>query len=277
MRVGIFAKTFRRTSIEENLDAVRARGLDGVQYNMACAGLASMPDAIDPALCDRVRQAAAARGIALVAVSGTFNLIHPDPDERRAGFRRLRTLAAACRRLGTGIITLCTGTRDPEDMWRRHPDNDTPGAWRELTTSMQEVLRIAADCEVTMAAEPELSNVMDTARKARRLLDDMQSPQLKIVMDAANLFHAGELGRMHDVMNEAFDLLGDAIVIAHAKDLTRDGAAGDAAAGTGVLDYAHYLALLRQADFDGPLVLHGLEEAQVPGCVAFLRTAMAGG
>jgi sugar phosphate isomerase/epimerase len=30
------------------------------------------------------------------------------------------------------------------------------------------------------------------------------------------------------------------------------------AAGTGLLDYDHYLALLRQAGYDGPLILHSL-------------------
>ena len=33
-------------------------------------------------------------------------------------------LANACGALGTGIITLCTGTRDPDDMWRHHPGFD---------------------------------------------------------------------------------------------------------------------------------------------------------
>ena len=37
--------------------------------------------------------------------------------------QRLEVLAAACRWLDTRIITLCTGTRDPEDMWKWHPEN----------------------------------------------------------------------------------------------------------------------------------------------------------
>jgi sugar phosphate isomerase/epimerase len=36
-----------------------------------------------------------------------------------------------------------------------------------------------------------VSNVIDSAQKARRLLDEIRSPRLKITMDAANLFHAG--------------------------------------------------------------------------------------
>jgi hypothetical protein len=33
--------------------------------------------------------------------------------------------------------------------------------------------------------------------------------------------------------------------------------------------------LLRKYDFKGPLLLHGLSVAQVPGCMAFLRAKLA--
>jgi sugar phosphate isomerase/epimerase len=76
---------------------------------------------------------------------------------------------------------------------------------------------------------------------------------------------------MREILDEAFELLGDHIVIAHAKDLSQDGEAGHEAAGTGRLDYDQYLSLLAKAGFDGPLILHSLNESQVDQSVAFLR------
>jgi sugar phosphate isomerase/epimerase len=203
-------------------------------------------------------------------------MIHPYPAKRRAGLERLRVLAGACKLLGVPVVTLCTGTRDPEDMWRRHPDNDSSAAWCDLLGSVRVAVEIAEEADVTLAFEPEVANVVDTARKGRRLLDEIGSPRLKVVMDGANLFHAGDLARMRDVLDEAFALLGKDIALAHAKDLTHDGEAGHAAAGTGRLDYDHYLALLRSAGYDGPLILHGRSEAQVDASVAFLRGKLAG-
>ena len=55
-------------------------------------------------------------------------------------------------------------------------------------------------------------------------------------MDGANIFHAGELPRMREILDEAFALLGEHIAFAHAKDLDRDGEAGHLAAGKGLLD-----------------------------------------
>ncbi|KPV54173.1 hypothetical protein SE17_05400 [Kouleothrix aurantiaca] len=271
MQIGIFAKTFVRPSLAETLDAVAAHGIQQVQFNMACAGLPSMPDQIDSALAATIRRELAARSIAMAAVSGTFNIIHPDMEQRRAGIRRLHVLAASCHQLGTALITLSTGTRDPENMWRRHAGNDTPAAWRDMIASLREMVKIAEDNAATLGIEPEISNVIDSAAKARRLLDEIGSPRLKIVMDGANLFHAGALARMREILEEAFALLGSDIVLAHAKDLSRDGDAGHEAAGTGQLDYNLYLSLLRRVGYRGPLILHALAEEQVDPCVAFLR------
>jgi sugar phosphate isomerase/epimerase len=275
MEIGIFAKTFVRPTLEEVLDAVKEHGLHQIQFNLVSAGLPSLPDSIHPSLADHIRQEMSVRGLTMAAISGTFNMIHPDLDKRQAGFRRLYTLAAACERLGTSIITLCTGSRDPYNMWRYHPDNESPQAWEDLLSSIAKALNIAAKYKVTLAIEPEPANVVNSAARARRLLDEFASPQLKVVIDGANLFPAGELARMTAVLDEAFDVLGQDIVLAHAKDLTEDGAAGQAAAGTGRLDYDHYLALLQKVGYTGPLILHGLSEAQVPASVAFLREKLA--
>ena len=243
------------------------------QFNMSVAGLPSMPAEIDPPLADRVREAAAERNVALAAVSGTFNMAHPDEGVRRDGLHRLGVIAGACQRLGTSVITLCTGTRDGYNMWRRHPDNGTPEAWRDMLATMQEALQKAEENGVTLAFEPETGNVVDSAQKGRRLLNEMRSPCLKVVMDAANLFDAEDparrLSRSEEVLGEAFELLGGDLLLAHAKDVKTSGEV--IAAGKGDLDYELYLKQLSEAGYGGPLVLHGLAEEEVEGSLAFLR------
>lgn len=271
MEIGIFSKTFERSTLAEKLDAIAAHGLRAVQFNMDCAGVAEMPEQIDPALCKQIRQEFAQRGITMAAVSGTYNMVDLDLEQRRRGLQRLRTLAAACHDMGTSVITLCTGTRDRTSMWRRHPDNDLPDAMRDLVAEMRQAVVFAEEYKVTLAFEPEVNNVVDSARKARQLLDEVNSPYLKVVMDGANIFHKGELPRMREILDEAFALLSKDIALAHAKDLDHDGDAGHLAAGQGLLDYGYYLQLLKQSGYTGSLILHGLTEKQVDGCVAFLQ------
>jgi len=269
MRLGIFARTFSRPTVEGVFDAVREHQLDCVQFNMACAGLPTLPDDIAPSLAIRIHEASMSRGTEIAAVSGTYNMAHPDPEARQAGLRRLRTLASACHGMGTSVITLCTGTRDPENIWRWHPENASSQAWSDLLSSMEAALRIGEEEQVTLAFEPERANVVNTAAKGHALLAAMQSSRLKVVIDPANLIVPGDEHQMSQVLDEAFDLLGEYIIIAHAKDRGADDTFQTA--GGGILDYDQYIRLLRAAAFNGPFILHGLTEGQIDAALQFLR------
>jgi len=272
MQLGIFAKTFDGAKPNVVLDAVSAAGYSAAQYNMACSGLASMPDAIPADAALAVHAAAAAHGVRIAALSGTYNMIHPDLAVRMRGHKRLETLAAAASALPTKLITLCTGTRDADDQWRAHPDNDTPAAWADLLASMETAAAIADRHDVDLGIEPELANVVNSAAKARRLIDEIGSPRLKIVLDAANLFESETIDRQRNIVSAAIDLLADRIVMAHAKDRSATG--GFVTAGQGILDYPHFLARLKAAGFDGPLVTHGLAASEASGVAAFLRRVL---
>jgi sugar phosphate isomerase/epimerase len=273
MRIGIFAKTFEGSDAPTVLAAARAAGYETVQFNMACLGLPPMPDAIPPGAAAGVARAARETGVSIAAVSGTYNMIHPDKAVRDAGLRRLDVLAASCAAMGAALVTLCTGTRDPHDQWRGHPGNATPEAWRDLLAEMEKAVAIAERHGVDLGVEPELANVVDGAAKARALLDAIASHRLRIVLDPANLFEvAGEAERRR-LVEEAVDRLGDAIAMAHAKDRTPDG--GFATAGKGVVDFRHFVGRLRSAGFDGPLVTHGLSAGEAPETAAFLAAILA--
>jgi sugar phosphate isomerase/epimerase len=252
MQLGIFAKTFPRPTLEETLDAVVANGLTQIQFNMACIGVATLPDRLDESSCIWIAREIKDRGLTMAAISGTFNLGDPDTAELKRNLHRLDLLAAACRWLDTRIITLCTGTRNPVDMWRWHPENVRKQTWESLVAAVKEACKIADRNEVTLAFEPEVNNIVNSVSKARRLLDEVGSPWLKVAIDPANLpiphcellrsidqvfqERAGYResdkdrlasilvpdpivnGYMKEVFEEAFDWLGPDIVLAHAKE-----------------------------------------------------------
>ena len=90
-------------------------------------------------------------------------------------------------------------------------------------------------------------------------------------MDGANLFIPERVAHMKETLDEAFALVGRDIVLAHAKDLAGSAELAFVAAGEGVLDFSRYLALLKQYEYDGALIMHGLSEAQVPSSASYLR------
>jgi sugar phosphate isomerase/epimerase len=273
MRLGIFAKTFAGTGALAVLAKAKDAGYSCVQYNLACSGLPSMPDALPEVETLRIAEAVAKTKVSISAVSGTYNMIHPDPVIRDAGMKRLAVLISAARSMGTDMITLCTGTRDPIDQWRAHPDNQSPEAWRDLLAEMGKACLLAEAHEVKLGIEPELANVVDGAAKARLLIDTLQSPALAIVLDPANLFETASADKQRDLIARSVALLADRIRMAHAKDRLADGTF--ATAGQGVVDFRHFLFCLKRAGFDGDLVTHGLREQEAPSVAAFLARTLA--
>jgi sugar phosphate isomerase/epimerase len=269
MQLGIFAKTFEGSDPASVMRAARSAGFSTVQYNMACSGLASMPDAVSEGQARQVADAAQTSNVSVCAVSGTYNMIHPDVAVRNKGLTRLGVLASRCHSMGTRVITLCTGTRDAADQWRHHPDNASKNAWADLITSMQAALLIADKHDVELGIEPELANVVCSADKALQLITELGSKRVRIVLDAANLFEHTSISEQRNCVATSIDMLSGHIVMAHAKD--RDAEGAFVAAGKGVLDYPHYISCLNRNGFDGPLVTHGLTAAEAPGVASFLR------
>jgi sugar phosphate isomerase/epimerase len=273
MQLGIFAKTFSATGAMNSLLAAKSTGYNAVQFNMSCVGLSSLPDEIPHQITREIAAAVKASGIELAAVSATYNMIHPDVTQRKAGLRKLGVMIAAAKTMGTGLVTLCTGTRDPLDQWRHHPDNQSTEAWRDLLAEMEAAVQLAETHGIDLGIEPELANVVNNVAAARRLIDEIKSPRIRIVLDPANLFEVETENQRHNIISQSVDLLGDRISMAHAKD--RDAAGNFVAAGYGVIDFPHFIAELRRANFNGPLVTHGLGESEAPAVAAFLKKAMA--
>jgi sugar phosphate isomerase/epimerase len=271
MRLGIFSKTFAESQLDRVLDAVVAHGLSTVQFNLSCAGLETLPTHIDDATCRRIASEFSERRLEMAAISGTFNMIDPDQSRRGQLMQRARQLIAVAPRLNTRMMTLCTGTCDPGNMWRAHPDNNSLQSWRMLTQSLAELLRVAEDQAVTLGIEPERGNVINSADKARRLLDEMKSPALKIVLDGANLLDPAADASQADVFAEAFHLLGPDIALIHAKETRSGDETALHAIGSGDLNWNAYFDQIVSTGFTGPVIVHGVSAGQVEESLRFVR------
>jgi sugar phosphate isomerase/epimerase len=273
MQLGIFAKTFEGKSAGVVLPQVKAAGFVTAQYNFACSGLPAMPDEVSGSTLDDIRKAVAECGVSLCALSATYNMIHPDKAQRATGHRRLRVAARAAKTLGIPLITLCTGTRDADDQWRAHPDNNSKEAWRDLCDAMAVAVGIAEETGVDLGIEPELANVVNSCAKAAQLIAEMQSKRIKIVFDPANLFEVSTLEEQRRVVSEGIDLLHPHVTMVHAKDRLGDGTF--TTAGKGVLDYKHFIRELTKSGFKGPIVTHGLAASKAPDVAQFLQAQLA--
>jgi len=272
MNIGIFAKIFEPRPINELFASVAAAGYASVQFNLTCVGLPVLPDEPVPeSVLAEIAVASRRHGIAIPAISGTFNMIHPDREVVAAGIRGLHRLGNVCRRLEIPVITLCTGTRSLESMWHEHPDNGTDAAWQDLVAAMRQALDATAG-DVGLAIEPEPANVVHSAPAARRLCDEIGDRRVGVTLDAANLIHGHSAADDRAIFDEAFALLSDRIFLAHAKDRMADGTV--CPAGRGVVDFPYFVERLREVAFSGALIAHGFDDTEAAPTADYLKRVL---
>ena len=272
MRIGVFAKTFPGADPHLVLGSVAEAGFESSQWNWSCAGLPSIPENVPHNTCRHVIEASMHCHIALPAVSGTFNMAHPDPAIRNEGLSRLKRIIETAPRVGASLVTLCTGSRDIDDQWAWHPENASEEAWSDFVETLAGAIEAAEAIGVFLGIEPELANVVSTPRHARTLIDEMQSDRIRIVFDPANLFEVADDVKRKDVISKSVELLADRISLAHAKDRKLDGSF--APAGKGVIDFTHYLSALKSAGFDGDIIAHGLDANEAVDVSKFLKSIL---
>ncbi|HEY5363939.1 MAG TPA: sugar phosphate isomerase/epimerase family protein [Aestuariivirga sp.] len=266
MLAGIFSRTYAAKG-EAVFAAAQADGFSAAQLNLSSLGLESLPASLPEDVMLQAKADAAKHGVALVALSGTYNMVHPDAAYRKAQRAKFTNVVRAAKLMGIGVVTLCSGSRDKNNMWAHHADNHSPEAWCDFRTELDAALSLAEG--LTLAIEPEPGNVVRDAKVARALLDQVRAPYLKIILDAANLIGQDGLSRQHEIMAEAFDLLGTDVVLAHAKDIDASGHV--VPPGQGAVDLKAFAALLKRAEFSGAFITHGFEEKDAKAAGVYLK------
>lgn len=273
--IGVFARVFGVGRPGDVAGAIAAAGFTTCQLNLAAIGRPTLDAGLDQSTAQGIRDAFGGAGVGVWGVSGTFNAIHPDDRIRQDRTAACCALIAQAAALGADVVTLCTGTRDPDDMWRCHPGNSTTTAWRDLRSTL-DLLMAAADASgVRLGIEPEAGNVICDAPAAARLLDELGADARKvaIVLDPANLVAFDAIDQQQRILSQAFDLLGERIGALHAKDVGPDGPRPVGHGGG--LDYGLIMRLHAGLAVDVPVIAQDLDPHQAAGVCAFLRTAVA--
>lgn len=283
MRIGICTTDFDcPMPADELFECVKNLGFSSVQLafssvsecNFNVSDHIEIPGSVSDNALAAIRAASAKHGIHICAVNGTFNMAHPDPAVRREGLNRFKGFITAVKAIGCPMATLCSGSRSLKGLWTYDPATEDDSAYADMYESMREAVTIAEDAGIILAIETEASNVISTPEKARRIMDEIGSPNLKMILDCANLFHRGEAKPENVIgaIDKAVEFFGKDIVIAHGKDIRAGEGIDFCGTGFGIVDFPHMLSSLKSVGFTGDMMLHGIYNiSDMPGCLSFMR------
>ncbi|CAG7651382.1 hypothetical protein PAESOLCIP111_06304 [Paenibacillus solanacearum] len=277
MRYGILAHNLGKTTCDELVRRVSSYGFEFVQLALAKA-LSDMDTSLgrlSPGLANHVADTFARQGVRISVLGCYINPIHPNMEERRYGIERFKEHLRYARDFGASVVATETGTI--QTYMEAHPERSTEELWNQLRGVVEELAEEAEKWGVTLGIEPSGTEVIHTADLMHRMLEEVPSTSIGVVIDPCHLLHAHNIERQHEVLQHAFRQLGHRIVLAHVKDMdfTPEGKKTYVRMGTGCVDYPFFMQLLRQykpysnVSFEG-----GIELEHIPASIAHLKSCL---
>ena len=228
----------------------------------------------------------------IVAVSGYTNLVHPDPDKRKANIAYIKMMMERALDLGCPYVASETGTynRDSDWVWDDH--NASEAAYQEACEIIYDVTKFALENGAIYIVENYVNNVIGSVEQVLRLFKDINLPNIKLLCDPTNYFDESNINDVDNQLRRIFDALSDKMVMAHAKDCKRavdtgekhanidadeshtfrgSGAVELPAAGLGVLNYDLYVKLLAKDHPNMPIIIEHLDENDIGRAHSFLK------
>lgn len=180
-----------------------------------------------------------------VAVLGCYlNLANPNADSLKKIWGRYMAHIRFASLLGAGVVGTETGAVN--EAYRYEERNHSEEALQIFIRNLRPVVEYAEKMGVIFAIEPVFKHIVCDPKRARKVLDEIDSPNLQIIFDPVNLLDIRNYQDREKIIHEAIDLLGQDIAVVHIKDFRiEDGNLVSVAAGTGEMDYGEIIQFMK--------------------------------
>ena len=272
LRLGVRAHDFGKLPVEELAAQIARHGLTSVQLAppKAIAGFDTDAGRLSPGFAWHVRDTFQRHGIQIAVLGCYINLGDRNEAQRRPQLNRFKEYVRFARDFGCSIVGTETGSVLSDFSW--HPDNHGEEAFQTVLTSVRELVREAEKFGVFVCIEGVERYVISSPRRLKRLIDEVDSPNLQVIFDPVNLLCAKNHQAQDEVVDEALTLLGERICIVHAKDFTvTEGRFQEHPAGCGALHYPRVMRWIKEQKPWVNVLLENTAPATIAETVGFMQ------
>lgn len=181
-----------------------------------------------------------------IAVLGCYlNLANPNKEQLAETVHRYMAHIRFASLLGCGVVGTETGA--PNETYTFTPECHTDEALKIFIENVRPVVEYAEKMGVIFAIEPVYRHIVWNPERARKVLDEINSPNLQIIFDPVNLLDIPNYKDRDAIFEQAIDLLGEDIAMVHLKDFrVEDGKMYSMGCGMGEMDYTRILKFMKE-------------------------------
>ena len=249
MNIGIRLHDTRPGTLRERLGYAAAQGFSCVQLAMGKAvpgfRMDDAPKLLTEELAAEVKEELERSGMGC-AVLGCYLKLADEAEEKAL---LIREIYQAHLLFAARIGARCVGTETPPASGPEGEKCHTEGYYQLFLNRIKPLVRTAEELGVTLAVEPVCSHIIHDAAAAERMLDELKSDHVRIILDAVNLIDSAHTEEASALVEDAVQRLGDRVSVLHMKDFIpqRDAARPKAVpCGQGEMRYGALLSLARK-------------------------------
>ncbi|WP_342439648.1 sugar phosphate isomerase/epimerase family protein [Paenibacillus sp. FSL L8-0436] len=261
IRYGTLAHSAGCLPLQTLTSTLQAHDISFVQLALSKAiqDIDTSPGKLSPGLANYIGEQFDKAGIRIGVLGCYINPVHPDPVVRRAEIDRFKEHLQFARQFGAPMVATETG--DLHTFKEMEPYRYEEIGWETLRTTVEELAEEAEKWGVFLGIEGVSTHTLSTPQKMRRLLDEVPSSSIGVVFDPCNWI-GDDVSRQDEIVDSAFSLLGDRMILAHLKDIYREGNhVRHGKAGQGLFHTAEFLQKLQTFK---PMIDVSLEEITLP-------------
>ena len=270
MNIGIRLHDTAPGTLKERLAFARAQGFSCAHVALSKVlddfAMEEAPRKLTEEYAHGVRETFEESGLECAVLGCYLNLADPNPERRAQTQEIYKAHLRFAARIGARVVGTETYA-NPESVFAE-PVPQSEEAFRLLLDSLKPVIRCAEETGTVLAVEPVWSHIISTPERAARMLEELPSDHLQIILDAVNLISPQEAGRAEEIIRNALSLLGDRVRILHMKDfvITPEGEMDACACGLGLMRYERLLSFAKDRNLPMTLentVPENAEEARL--------------
>jgi len=218
------------------------------------------------------RNAAEKHDLVIAEVGRWCNMMDADPEKRKTNIATVTEGLALADELNARCCVNIAGSFDTESWFGPHPKNISDDFFDLAVENAREIIDAVTPKRAVFAYETLGWAMPDSPESYLRLIRAIDRKGFGVHLDVCNMINSPDrFWNNTRLINEAFDVLGQWIVSAHAKDLRwqRDMNIHfvECALGEGVLDCAAYLKRMAALPNDAPLMIeHMKDQAEYLRC-----------
>ncbi len=202
-------------------------------------------EALTPGLAMYIKNVFAENHVDIAVLGCYLNLADPRQESLEKTVHRYMAHIRFASWLGCGVVGTETGA--PNETYSFTPECHTEEALQLFLKNVRPVIKYAEQMGVVFAIEPVYRHIVWNPRQARRVLDEIASPNLQIIFDPVNLLDMANYQDREAVIGEAIELLGPDIAMVHLKDFRiEDGKMISLGCGLGEMDYTDILRFMKE-------------------------------